>query len=243
MRKIIKKSPIPIYYQLKEILVEMIENEELQPNDPIPTERELCKIHDISRMTVRMAIMTLVNEGVLYREQGKGTFVATQKPKHQLSRLKGFTEDMTDMGHRVSTKILSFGKVPSPKVVATNLGLDLGEDALKIKRLRLVDDRAYAIETAWFDPKRIPNLKEADIEGRSIYQILREEYGIIPKHARQTVEPIKLSEEEKEMFDLEGESLALLFNRSTYTDKDEVFEYTKGIYRIDKHKFEIHLEV
>src|SRR5690625_6405333 len=83
----------------------MIDNEELQPNDPIPTERELCKIHDISRMTVRMAIMSLVNEGVLYREQGKGTFVARKKQKHQLSHLRGFTEDMEK--DRKSTRLNS----------------------------------------------------------------------------------------------------------------------------------------
>src|SRR5690625_2398768 len=111
VKKVIKSSPIPIYCQLKEIIQEMIDNEELQPNDPIPTERELCKIHNISRMTVRTAIMSLVNEGVLYREQGKGTFVAGKKPKHQLSRLRGFTEDMEEMGHTVETKILSFNEV------------------------------------------------------------------------------------------------------------------------------------
>src|SRR5690606_39612226 len=71
MRKVDKNSRVPLYYQLKEIIQEMIENEELQPNEPIPTERELCEIHGISRMTVREAIMALVNEGVLYREQGR----------------------------------------------------------------------------------------------------------------------------------------------------------------------------
>lgn len=243
MRKVIKKSPIPIYYQLKEIIVEMIENEELEAHDLIPTERELCKIHDISRMTVRMAIMTLVNEGVLYREQGKGTFVATQKPKHQLSRLKGLTEDMQDMGHKVDTKVLSFKKVPSSKIVAKNLNLNAGDDALEIQRLRIVNDTPYAIETAWFNPAKVPNLKRADIEGRSLYEILREEYSIVPKYAKQTVDPIQLNEAEKEMFELEGDSLALLFHRSTYTENEEIFEYTKGIYRIDKHKFEIYLEI
>lgn len=243
MRKIIKKSPIPIYYQLKEIIVEMIENEELEPNDLIPTERELCKIHDISRMTVRMAIMTLVNEGVLYREQGKGTFVAEQKPKHQLSRLRGLTEDMQDMGHKVGTKVLSFGKVPASKIVAKSLNLEAGEDALEIQRLRLVDGTPYAIETAWLNPTKVPNLKRADIEGRSLYEVLREEYSIIPQYAKQTVDPIQLSEVEKEMFELEGDSLALLFHRSTYAENEEVFEYTKGVYRIDKHKFEIYLEM
>ncbi len=59
----------------------MIENEELKPGDAVPTERELCEIQGVSRMTVNKAIMSLVNEGLLYREQGKGTFVAKPKRK------------------------------------------------------------------------------------------------------------------------------------------------------------------
>src|SRR5690606_6399446 len=108
MRKVDKNSRVPLYYQLKEIIQEMIENEELQPNEPIPTERELCEIHGISRMTVREAIMALVNEGVLYREQGRGTYVAWPKPEVKLSDLRGLTEGMERMGHQVDTDIISF---------------------------------------------------------------------------------------------------------------------------------------
>lgn len=75
------------------ILQEMIENEELLPGDTIPTERELCEIQKISRMTVNKAILSLVSEGILYREQGKGTFVAKKKEKQQLTKLKSFTEE------------------------------------------------------------------------------------------------------------------------------------------------------
>ncbi|WP_200880762.1 GntR family transcriptional regulator [Thermoactinomyces daqus] len=111
MKKVSKKSPVPLYYQLKEILQEMIENEELKPGDAVPPERELCEVHGISRMTARKAVMALVNEGVLFREQGKGTFVAEPKPKHLLTRLRSFTEEMEEQGFSVRSEILSFSIV------------------------------------------------------------------------------------------------------------------------------------
>lgn len=242
MKKVIKSSPIPIYCQLKEIIQEMIDNEELQPNDPIPTERELCKIHDISRMTVRMAIMSLVNEGVLYREQGKGTFVARKKQKHQLSHLRGFTEDMEKLGHIVDTEILSFDKVNCAKSIAKTIGLSNEQKAIEIKRLRIVDGTPHALETVWLHPNEYPDLKRERLENVSLYDVFQKDYGLKPKYAKQTVEPIHLNTFEKDLFGIEGDSLGLLFNRTTFSDNDVVIEYSKAVYRIDKHKFEIYLE-
>ncbi len=94
MKKVSKDNPIPLHYQIKEILQEMIENEVLKPGQSIPTERELCVIQGVSRMTVNKAIMSLVNEGLIYREQGKGTFVAYPKVNREISPLKSFSEQM-----------------------------------------------------------------------------------------------------------------------------------------------------
>lgn len=237
MRKISKSNPVPIYHQLKEILQEMIDNEELKPNDPIPTERELCEIHGISRMTAREAIMSLVNEGVLYREQGRGTYVAQPKPKHQLSELKGLTEHMEQMGHKVDTQIISFDIIDAPKNIAKELKLKAGQEkVIELQRLRIVDQVPYAIETVWLNHAICFNLTRECIEGHSLYKVLRERYSLIPHYARQTVEPIKLSDYEGNLLGLELDALALLFRRTTYSIDEEIIEYTKAIYRIDKHK-------
>jgi len=243
MRKVEKNTPIPLYYQLKEIIQEMIDSGELKPDEPIPTERELCAIHGISRMTAREAIMALVNEGVLYREQGKGTFVSQPKLRHQLSELKGLTEDMEKLGHKVETKILSFSVQEASKRIAKSLQLPEGQEkVIQLERLRIVDQIPYAIETVWLNQAKCFNLTQPCLEGNSLYQILRERYSLIPHYARQTVEPIKLNEYESELLGVDKESLALLFRRTTYSPTDEIIEHTKGIYRIDKHKFEIILK-
>lgn len=243
MRKVDKNSRVPLYYQLKEIIQEMIENEELQPNEPIPTERELCEIHGISRMTVREAIMALVNEGVLYREQGRGTYVAWPKPEVKLSDLRGLTEGMERMGHQVDTDIISFTSAPATKTVRKILSLaDTQSEVFRIERLRLVDHEPYAFETVWLDERRFPGLTEESLNGRSLYDVFRQEYQLNPSLAKQTFEPVKLSEYESKLLGVPDGSLALLFHRTTYNELDEVIEYTKSIYRIDRYKFEIYLE-
>ncbi|HET7658714.1 MAG TPA: GntR family transcriptional regulator [Bacillales bacterium] len=243
MKTIIKNSPLPYYHQLKEIILEMIDNEELQPLDPIPPERELCETYGVSRMTVRTAVMSLVNEGILYREQGKGTFVSKPKPKHQLSELKGLTEEMEKLGHKVETRILKFEVIKKTKNLAKVLKMDDKEKfVIEMERLRMVDKVPYAIETVWLNQAKCFGLTKKKIEGHSLYKTLREQYKLIPYYARQTVEPIILSDYESSLLELPEGSLALLFSRTTYSTDEEIIEYTKGIYRIDQHKFEIILK-
>lgn len=243
MRKIVKHSPVPLYYQLKEIIQEMIENEELKPNDPIPAERELCEYHGISRMTVREAITALVQEGVLYREQGRGTFVAPPKPKVTLSELKGLTEDMERLGHRVETNILSFEISKATKSISKILNVE-PEDAnvIRMERLRIVDGESYAFETVWLDAARFPGLRRESLEGRSLYDVMRREYNLHPHFAKQTIEPVQMRDYESQLLGVAPHALALMFHRTTYSIQQEVIEYSRAIYRIDRYKFEIYLE-
>src|ERR1700681_3065055 len=107
MSTVFRKGPLPRYYQLKEIMREKIRLGEWKPGDLIPSERELGEQYGISRMTARQAITELVNEGLFYREQGKGTFVSRHKITQQLIHLTGFTEDISARGQHPSTKVIS----------------------------------------------------------------------------------------------------------------------------------------
>src|SRR5258708_22034678 len=107
MHTIYRNSPVPRYHQLKEILRERIQSGEWKAGDLIPSERELSEQYGISRMTTRQAITDLVNEGVFFREQGRGTFVSHRKITQQLIRLTGFTEDISARGQQPGTKMLS----------------------------------------------------------------------------------------------------------------------------------------
>ena len=124
MSAIYRNSPLPRYYQLKEIMRERVQSDEWKPGDLIPSERELSEKYGISRMTARQAITDLVNEGLFYREQGKGTFVSQRKITQQLIRLTGFTEDIKARGQKPGTRVLSALMFPADEATADKLRID-----------------------------------------------------------------------------------------------------------------------
>ncbi|SEO57633.1 GntR family transcriptional regulator [Propionispora vibrioides] len=242
MKKVDKNSPVPLYYQLKNILVELIENEELQPDDPIPPERELCEYHGVSRMTVNKAIISLVNQGVLYREQGKGTFVATHKGKYTLSGLFGFTEDMERRGLSVRTTLISFEKKAATKKIQETLKLEEHQPVFEITRLRYVEEEPYALETAYIPVYLCETLTADMLQDHSLYSLLAGEFGLQIEHAYQTIEPVLMNDYESNMLDVKKNKLALLFSRRTYIKGTIPMEMTKAIYRSDRYKFEVTLQ-
>lgn len=243
MRKVSKINPLPLYYQIKEIIQEMIENEELKPGDIIPAERELCEIQGVSRMTVNKAIMDLVNEGVIYREQGKGTFVASPKEKQQISRLKGFTEEMEGQGLKSDTHILSFRIKTATRQIKAQLAMTQEQTkVIEIKRLRLSNEEPIAIETAFIPQHIFQDMTAEMIEGKSLYSIFRDKYNVNPIRAKQTIEPIILSEYECKLLNQKENSIALMFKRNTYLADGSPIETTTAIYRSDRYKYEIYLE-
>ena len=243
MKKVSKDSPIPLHYQIKEILQEMIENEILKPGQSIPTERELCEIQGVSRMTVNKAIMSLVNEGLVYREQGKGTFVSVAKVNREISQLKSFTEQMQENGVVSKTKILSFKVIEATKKYRHELKMPEDENKIiEIKRLRFSDEQPVAIETAWLPYYLFVGITREIIENKSLYEIFREKYGYHPDKAKQTIEPTMLNEYESKLLNQENSALALIFRRTTYLENETPIEYTKAIYRSDKYKYQIILK-
>jgi GntR family transcriptional regulator len=241
LKKVSKESPLPLYYQVKEILLEMIDNGELKPGQLIPPEREICDIQNVSRMTVNKAIMTLVNEGYLYREQGKGTFVSKPKESQQL-QLKGFTHQMIEQGMKSSSLILSFEIKEATKKDIKILNLqDEHSTVFEIKRLRILNDEPFAIEVVWIPEKLCAGLTQEMLEGSSLYEIFEQKYNLTLKKAKQTVEPKMLNEYESKLLKQNPNSLALMFNRITYLENGIPIEYTKEIYRSDKYKYEIEL--
>jgi len=238
-----KDNPIPLHYQIKEILQEMIENEVLKPGRAIPTERELCKIQGVSRMTINKAIMSLVNEGLIYREQGKGTFVSIPKVNSEIPRLNGFTEQMEENGIISKTKILSFKVIEATKKCKLELKMPEDENKIiEVKRLRFSEEQPVAIEIAWLPYYLYSGMTRETIEDKSLYGIFREKYGYHPYRAKQTIEPIMLNVYESKLLNQADSALALIFRRTTYLENKTPIEYTKAIYRSDKYKYQITLK-
>ncbi|HHW01275.1 MAG TPA: GntR family transcriptional regulator [Thermoanaerobacterales bacterium] len=169
-----KKSPIPVYFQLKNFIKEDIERRKLKPGDPIPSEREYCEKYKISRMTVRQALKELETEGIIVRERGRGSFVAI--PRIEQEDLMSFTEMVRARGMKPETEMVEFLKIPAGNL-STMLDVKAQDSVFKITRVRKADGIPVALETVYIPEESVPHLEKKDLTG-SLYNILREEYGM-----------------------------------------------------------------
>ncbi|MBS1238890.1 MAG: hypothetical protein H6R38_208 [Deltaproteobacteria bacterium] len=185
------REATPLYEKLRTILSRQIEEGLYQPDEVIPSERELCRQYHISRITVRQAIAEMINEGVLYRKQGKGTFVARRKVNQGLSRIVTFSRTVMDIGMKPSTRILFQGLLPAGLEVASILKLPDAGQALKLVLLGLGDHRPLVVYESYFPPpvgKKM--LREAVVKEKqgvafSSYDLYGKNTGIFPARVNQ----------------------------------------------------------
>jgi GntR family transcriptional regulator len=242
MSAIYRNSPLPRYFQLKEIMRERIRSGEWKPGELIPSERELSEKYGISRMTARQAITELVNEGLFYREQGKGTFVSQRKITQQLIHLTGFTEDIRARGQRPGTKVLSATMHPADEETAEKLRINPGTPIFRLQRLRLADDEPLAIELSQISFKGWEGLLEEDLEHNSLYRLLEAKYGLALMEADQELEAGLTGSEEAQLLKISAASPVLFTRRITYTDRNQPIEYAKAVYCGNKYTFYTHMK-
>jgi GntR family transcriptional regulator len=237
-----RQSPLPLYYQLKEALLERIEGGEFVPGSLIPSEKQLEEQYEISRTTVRQALNELVNSGYLYRLQGVGTFVARPKIKHNVQDLLSFTDEMQLRGLKPGSMLLSYGRILPSKVVAARLSLLEGQEVYRIVRLRLADGEPIGMHQSYLPAHKAPNLTSRKLEDyQSLYQLLLEEYGIDIAEADETLEAVSANEEESRLLEVAEGSPLLLVERVAYSNQAEPIEYVKMVYRADRYKYYAHL--
>ena len=237
-----RSNRIPLYIQLKEEIIEKIEEGKWKPGDAIPTESELQKLYKISRITVRQALGELVSSGTLALIQGKGTFVAEPKLEPIRPALTSFTKDMAEQGNRTSSRVLNFDEVKATdrlKRIFKNPNLDMLQ---VLERVRLVDGVPVGIHKSYLNLGVLPgiNLEKYDLVKGSLYEALRLE-GAVMGPAEETIEAGQANAVEADLLDIPAGSPVLLISRTTYLKSGDVFEYVKMVYRGDKYKYSVKL--
>ncbi|MGE6630175.1 GntR family transcriptional regulator [Bacillus sp. NPDC077027] len=230
-----KQSPIPMYHQIMENLKKQIENGTLAPDTLIPSEREYAERFEISRMTVRQALSNLVNEGYLYRQKGKGTFVSRKKFEQPLQGLTGFTEDMKQRGLRASSKLIEFQKIMCPNDLLAHLQLKEGAMVFELKRIRLANEEPMAVETSYMPEKFADELAKEHLTG-SLYEYIEQKTGVAIAHAKQELEANIATKEEADWLSIVEGAPVLSIVRTTYLQNDLPFEYVTSVYRGDRYK-------
>jgi GntR family transcriptional regulator len=241
-KSIDRNSPLPYYFQLKELLVEEVESGRWQPKQQVPSESELCEHFGVSRTVVRQAINNLVQDGLLYRQKGKGTFVAKPKIMESLAQnLSGFYEDMVDRGLKPVTKVLEQTKVEANRKVAEYLGLSLGDPVIKIDRLRFINDEPLVLVTTYLPYEICPSLLEEDLNHQSLYALLEEKYGLKIVHGRRTLEAMAADEYEARLLKVKVGAPLMLLNSVSYLGDGRPIEYFNALHRGDRSKFAVTL--
>ncbi|NKB27384.1 MAG: UTRA domain-containing protein [Rhodobacteraceae bacterium] len=225
----------PRYVRLRKRIEQGIQSGLFEPGAPLPAEREIGTLTDLSRVTVRRAIQDLVEGGVIKQIQGSGSFVtdAAVKVEQSLSRLTSFTEDMARRGFETTTVWLERGLFRPTGDEIEGLSVDPNGSVARLSRLRLAQGQPMAIERASLPEDILPNPLAVD---RSLYEVLGQS-GHRPVRARQRISAINLGEEDAGLLGIAPGSAGLKIERLSYLEDDRVAELTRSVYRGDTYDF------
>ena len=218
----------PLYYQIREDIRAKINSNEYPANSMIPSEAELCEIYSVSRVTVRRAILDLVQEGILTRGKGKGTFVSENYGLTHMNGVQSFSQELLGLNMRPSAKLLSCKIRKADSALRNTLDLQEGEEVVTISRLRLVNNEPCMVEVMNFPYKLIPGIEKEDLS-QSIYCLLKGKYQQEVVSARDILEPIIIGEYESQLLELKMPSAGLRTNRVGYDANNRPIEYSTHI--------------
>jgi GntR family transcriptional regulator len=237
IKKLNNESVIPLYYQLKELIKENIENGDWLPGDKIPSEYQLISEYNISRNTVKKALEDLVQDGLLYRVQGKGTFVSKPKLEQSLTGFYSFSKVMREKGLNPKDIIISIESIQANSRIARKLQIPENAEVIELRRLRCANEEPIILETSYLPKEKVEKLNKEDLEKKSLYDILELEYGIIVSKAKEVFEPILIRNFESQLLNVHEGLPALLLERIAFEGNGSPIEFCSSIVRGDRCKF------
>lgn len=224
-----KTSHIPLYLQLTTQLIHMIEEGVLKPGDKIASERELSETLKVSRITSRLAIQELLKNGLIYREQGRGTFVAESKMRN-VQGFTSFTENMVKRGMKPGSEILLQEVIPAEDTLARILHVNPGDPTLHLVRLRTADERPVAIQYAHIPLHICRGLENESLTNESLFAILKQKYGVHPAWTEAVVEASAALPEEATLLGMKVGEPVLVVRGITFSESFDIVESVKTIY-------------
>ncbi len=235
-----REIPVSLYYQLKEELFKKISSRKWLPGAKIPSEKALCEMYGVSRITVRKALDMLVSSGHLVRRQGKGTFVTDLSLEQSLSKFYSFSEELKQRGMDEHIKVIYFDQVAASGDIAWHLGLEPFTSVFKLTRLRMVDLTPYTLESSYIPVKVCPALTQASIAENGLYDSMRAN-GVYPDRVIEKFRATIIRKVEAELMNLKTGMPAMQVERVTYSGSNTI-EYCSSIVRGDFFTYTVELK-
>jgi GntR family transcriptional regulator len=230
-------DPTPVYFQLQKKLLEEIEEGRWSPGQIIPPERALAKSHQLSVGTVKKAILNLVNEGYLYRIQGKGTFVAGMTLQPESLRYYRFLEDFSDEEVELQIKLLDLKVIKGIDPVNRFLNLRMNQNLFKVTRLFYFDAQALVYCVSYLPHKMfedLANLPRQKFENIPLYIALEEIYGLPTISNRELVSAVPADGITAKKMKIPKGHPVLLIEMLSYTYKQTPYEYRQSYCLTDR---------
>jgi GntR family transcriptional regulator len=229
-----ERSPVPLYYQLQEIIRSRIESGEWPQGQQVPPEAELCKEFNVSRGTVRQALADLVREGLLHRRRGKGSFVARPKITQDLLSSAGFSAHAQEvLGSELGTRLISVQVVPAGRRLAEKLRIAEGSDVVQIRKVKLAEDQPFFMVTSHVPSSICPGLESEDHTHGSLIDLVRDRCGVRSETLKGWFEPVLIDEYEASVLEVEPGSPAMLLERIRYASDDRPLMASSHVIRGD----------
>jgi GntR family transcriptional regulator len=239
--KLDKNIPIPLYYQLKMQILQLIENAVIQAGDLFPPENDLCELLNVSRPTIRQAFSELVNEGYINRYKGKGTFVSTPKVNDKFfSNLETFHDEMAEKGLKPNTVVIKLEKINGPHEANERLSLELNAPLIYLSRVRSVDRVPLVYVETFLPYNEYQKLMLVDFMANSLYDSLEKIYQIRVDRVRREFVAVNAHQKEAELLHTtRNKALSLVKTIAYSSNIPTPVEFSIARYRGDLNKFSV----
>lgn len=236
-----KNLAVPLYHQLKCIMLTAIDEGRLQPGEQLPSEAQLAGKYGISKITVRQALQELSYLGYVSRQQGKGTFVSKPKLDQGPRELLSFTEEMRRHNMISASRVLERAVTEADPRVAEALQIEPGARVFRIKRLRLADGEPMGVQTAYIPVELANGLEREALEDVSLYWLLQTRHGLQPARARETHLAVPADAQVAELLGVDVGVPVFAAERVTFLPEGKPFEFVKSHMRGDRYNIVLEL--
>lgn len=233
---------LPLYGRIKELLRSAILDGTYPPHSRMPSESELGRRFNVSRITVRHALGDLQKEGLIFSLHGKGTFVSRPKAFQNVSTLQGLAESLSRQGHEVINKVQNFRYVPAPATVAKRLGLAPDALVAEIRRVRLVNRAPVSLEVTYLPEALGKRLEKADLVSRDIFLILENDCRLPLGHAELAIDAVLAEAELSLALDVPDGAPVMRIERLTHSASGEPLDFEYLYYRGDAFQYRLRID-
>jgi GntR family transcriptional regulator len=235
--KMANRSEEPAYKQIQNAIRRRIDAGQLKPGNPVPSERELARLHKVSLMTARHALSEMARDGLVERRHGAGTFVAP--PRVQFNKLLGYSEQMASLGLTAHSRVVTCGMVTREHEIAARLGLAPTSRMGKVERVRLAGDEPVALETCYWSADDFPDLMDAPLERVSLFGELEREFGVELAYSDEEIDATDADQRLADLLAIPRGSSLLRIRQLIFSTKGRATVYAVGFYRSGRHTLRV----